>query len=242
MRARHGFIAGGVVVALALSVTAAQATERARSVAACSNQTLSFAGKPTALRFGLIGNVSCSEAHSVVRAYLLKEEGGQCGHDNNFCNLSFPGGWDCSIFFATESQQTGGAVFGCARSDAKIRVFKASAGKRPRKKEAVVFSPLASGISCHMIDDGSVAGSWVYCWIGASRRPARHVKLTLDGQFSAASTTPIPTGLGGPSTAFGEHVTVGRFRCLSLRSGMKCTVVKTGKGVLFNASGGRRVG
>lgn len=242
MRARHGFVAGGVVVALALSVTTAQATDGARSVTACSNQTLTYAGKPTALRFGLIGNVSCSEAHRVVRDYLLKEEGGQCGTGNNFCNLSFPGGWNCSIFFATESQEAGGAAFGCARSDAKIRVFVASAKKRSRKKEAVVFSPLTSGISCHMTDDGSVAGSWVYCWIGASRHPARHVKLTLDGRFSAASTTPLPIGIGGPVTAFGHHVTVGRFRCLSLRSGMKCTVVKTGKGVLFNAGGGRRVG
>jgi hypothetical protein len=241
MRARQGFTAAGVVVALALSVTAAQATSEApRSAAACSNQTLTLNGKPTALRFGLIGNVTCSEAHSVVRAYLLKEEARQCGDDNNFCNLTFPGGWSCSIFFATESEEAGGAVFGCARSDARIRVFLAKA--RLRKQEAVVFSPLADGISCHMVDDGSVAGSWVYCWIGASRHPARHVKLTLNGRFSARAQTPLPVGIGGPTTAFGHRVTIGRFRCLSLRSGMKCTVVRTGKGVLFNANGGRRVG
>jgi hypothetical protein len=63
----------------------------------------------------------------VVRAYFSKMAAGDCGKLNNFCNLQFPGGWDCSIFFATESQETGGAIAGCARkTGAKIRLYKAS--------------------------------------------------------------------------------------------------------------------
>jgi hypothetical protein len=42
--------------------------------------------------------------------------------------------------------------------------------------------------------------------------------------------------------AYGAQVTVGRFRCLSLRSGMRCVVIRTGKGFLINAAGVARVG
>jgi hypothetical protein len=110
------------------------------------------------------------------------------------------------------------------------------------KKEAIVFSPLAYGISCHMTDDGSSRGSWVYCWIGGNPHPARHVKLDLNGQFSLTATTAIPLGLGGRSTPYGTQVTVGRFRCQSLHSGIRCTVVQSGKGFLINSAGITRVG
>jgi hypothetical protein len=109
-------------------------------------------------------------------------------------------------------------------------------------KEAVVFSPLAYGLSCNMTDGGGSGGSWVYCWIGGSPNPTHHVKLDLDGQFSVTATTAIPPGLGGRSTPYGGEVTVGRFRCQSLRSGIKCTVVSTGKGFLFNINGATPVG
>jgi len=105
-----------------------------------------------------------------------------------------------------------------------------------------MFSPLAYGVTCNMTDDGSFGGSWVYCWIGGSPDPTRHVKLDLDGQFSATATTAIPMGLGGRSTPYGGQVTVGRFRCQSLRSGIKCTVVSTGKGFLFNINAATPVG
>jgi hypothetical protein len=114
--------------------------------------------------------------------------------------------------------------------------------RKAPKKDAVVFSPLAYGISCHMTDDGSFRGSWVYCWIGGNPHPTRHAKLNLNGLFSVAATTVIPLGLGGRSTAYGTQVTVGRFRCKSLHSGMKCTVISNGRGFLFNKSGASRVG
>jgi hypothetical protein len=121
---------------------------------------------------------------------------------------------------------------------------KVSAGAAPAKsaESAIVFSPLAYGITCHMTDDGSFTGSWVYCWIGANPHPAVHVKLNLDGRFSLTATTAIPVGLGGRSTPYGIQVTVGRFRCQSLHSGMKCTVIQSGKGFLVNSAGATRVG
>jgi trimeric autotransporter adhesin len=123
-------------------------------------------------------------------------------------------------------------------------VLKVSAGATSAKsaESAIVFSPLAYGITCHMTDDGSSTGSWVYCWIGANPHPAVHVKLDVDGQFSITVTTAIPQGLGGRSTPYGTQVTVGRFRCQSLHSGIKCTVIQSGKGFLINSAGITRVG
>jgi hypothetical protein len=110
-----------------------------------------------------------------------------------------------------------------------------SAGQRKaQRKQAIVFSPLAYGISCNMTDDGSFVGSSVYCWIGGNPHPVRHVKLNLDGQFSVTATMARPTGLGGRSTPYGGQVTLGRFRCQSLRAGIKCTVISSGKGFLIN--------
>ena len=127
MRKRLGLIPIAAIVSLALMPTGASASNRGgRVVTACSNVTVNggkYGGKVT-LRFGLIGSVSCNEAHRVVRAYYRKVAAGQCGAQNNFCNLQFSGGWDCGFFFATESKETGGAVAGCARASASIRLYE----------------------------------------------------------------------------------------------------------------------
>lgn len=113
-----------------------------------------------------------------------------------------------------------------------------------QKKSAYVLTPLPHGVTCYMTDDGSFAGSWVYCWIGSNPRSTRHIKLTLDGRFNVAVTaaSPGPLGIGGPNDPYGKQVTVGRFRCLILRSGIRCTVIRSGKGFVFNSRGARRVG
>jgi hypothetical protein len=179
----------------------------------------------------LHGNASCNEAHRTMRAYARAIRAGRC--PTRICgDVVFAGGWTCS----SPMGEPGGLVGGCERRGARFAVYKAA------RAEAVVFSPLAYGISCHMTDDGSFGGSWVYCWIGGNSHPTRHVKLDLHGQFSVAATTPIPPGLGGPSLAYGRHVRVGRFRCQSLRSGMKCTAISTGKGFLINSTSVNRVG
>jgi hypothetical protein len=117
---------GLVVGALAPSSAAAPVTSRARSVLTCAREPVDggkFFGRLT-LRFGLVGRVSCAKAHRLARAYFHKVATGQCGKSNNFCDLSF-GGWACSIFFATEVTETGGARAGCAqvRGEAKVRFY-----------------------------------------------------------------------------------------------------------------------
>ena len=49
-------------------------------------------------------------------------------------------------------------------------------------------------------------------------------------------------GEGTPTLAYGRQITVGRFRCLSRRTGMRCTVIRSGKGFLINRAGVKRVG
>jgi hypothetical protein len=237
LRPKLGFIHIGAVVALALLATGVMATYGlGKTAAACSNETINeakYLGKVT-YRFVLKGNVSCNEAHRTLRAYIRAVAAGRC--PSRICTeVVFAGGWTCSATSAAEQQTNGGLLAGCDRRRASFVVYRAS------HADAVVFSPLAYGISCHMTDDGSSAGSWVYCWIGGSSDPTRHVKLRLDGQFSLVARTPIPLGLGGPALGYGKSADVGRFRCQSLRTGMSCTVISTGRGVLFNSAGARRV-
>ncbi|HVN41954.1 MAG TPA: hypothetical protein VMT50_04165 [Steroidobacteraceae bacterium] len=121
----------GVIAVLALMSSGAQATGGARIAAACSNETvnggkyvevLTLRGELT-LRFVLIGSVTCDEAHRLVRAYFGKMAADQqCGTRNSFCELQFAGGWDCFVIPAAQSQD--GASAGCARTGAKIRLYK----------------------------------------------------------------------------------------------------------------------
>jgi hypothetical protein len=113
-----------------------------------------------------------------------------------------------------------------------------------QKKTRYILTPLPHGVTCYMTDDGSFAGSWVYCWIGSNPYSARHIKLSLDGRFNVAVTRASagPLGIGGRDDPYGTKVTVGRFRCVILRSAIRCTVVQSGKGFLFNSARVRRVG
>jgi hypothetical protein len=120
------------VVAVVLGVAAGAApvvhgSPASHGAAACSSISVDggkYLGRLT-LRLVLFGPVTCDKAHRLVRAYFRKYAAGQCGKDNNFCNLSFAGGWTCSFFSAGESQTAGGAFAGCARSaHTKIRLYK----------------------------------------------------------------------------------------------------------------------
>jgi hypothetical protein len=80
--------------------------------------------------------------------------------------------------------------------------------------------------ACHLVDHGTVADAWVYCWNGHKH----HVKLDPTGRYSLTATTPIPMGLGGPGEIAGTRVKVGRFRCAVLRAAIECVVAATGRG------------
>ena len=47
---------------------------------------------------------------------------------------------------------------------------------------------------------------------------------------------------GVPTLGYGRQITVGRFRCLSRRSGVRCTVISLRKGFLINRDSVKRVG
>jgi hypothetical protein len=87
--------------------------------------------------------------------------------------------------------------------------------------------------ACHLVDNGTFKGSWVYCW---TDRNSRHVKLDLTGHFSLTAKTPLPQGLGGPGEQVGTRVTAGRFRCDVVPAAIECIVIATGKGFLLSNS------
>lgn len=124
--ARMAILVGLVVAALAATASAVPVTSTARSAPHCMPVRVNGGqglGRVT-VRLGRIGDVSCATARHLAHTYFHKIATGQCGQQNNFCDLSFQG-WDCSIFFATESQQAGGAAAGCARvrGGARVRFF-----------------------------------------------------------------------------------------------------------------------
>jgi hypothetical protein len=137
-----------------------------------------------------------------------------------------------------------GVIFALALtiSGAVATGFPVSATKSNTPKEAIVLARLPYGLTCNMVDDGTFSGSWVYCWVGSSPHPARHAKLNLHSQFSVTATTALPQGLGGPGQPFGTNVDLGPFRCVPLHTGVKCTVLATGKGFLINQNGATPVG
>jgi hypothetical protein len=128
MRTGLGLTTVALIMVLALTSTGAQATRGARIASTCSNETVNggkYIGELT-LRFGLIGSVTCDEAHRLVRAFFGKLASPECGTPKNFGSCigqQFPGGWGCEIF--SEAQQMGGVIAACARTGATIRLYKA---------------------------------------------------------------------------------------------------------------------
>jgi hypothetical protein len=48
-------------------------------------------------------------------------------------------------------------------------------------------------------------------------------------------------GEGTPTLAYGRQLTVGRFRCESMQIGVRCTVIRSGRGFLINRDGVTRI-
>jgi hypothetical protein len=112
-------------------------------------------------------------------------------------------------------------------------------------KVASFYSP-SGNLGCEMGDDPGTRGSYVYCQ--SSKHP-HSVRMGLDGRLKICRGGTIMTthclGNAGENTVtlgYGRQIIVGRFRCLSLRSGVKCTVIRSGKGFLIDSKAVRRVG
>jgi hypothetical protein len=112
------------------------------------------------------------------------------------------------------------------------QVTKGEPGRR------AIYSP-SRNLFCDLAPSG------VIC---SSSKPERVVSMGLDGQLTICrgigcignpgeDVQPIPTLL-----AYGRQITVGLFRCLSLTTGVRCTVIRSGKGFLISRDGVSRVG
>lgn len=104
---------------------------------ACSNETVSDFGKPTTLRFALYG-VSCSQAHTLIRAYFKTATTQSCRNAGTECILDFPGGWSCSFIIATE----GPGLAGCFKSQSEhFKVFRVTRPAAGAPAARVYFFP-----------------------------------------------------------------------------------------------------
>ncbi len=84
MLTRPALLCATVVLLLLVGSTPA-------SAAACSNQTVAMAGKPTLLHFVRHGHVSCKRAHRLIRTYFRRATPQRCSSRGNICNLDLPG-------------------------------------------------------------------------------------------------------------------------------------------------------
>jgi len=109
------------------------------------------------------------------------------------------------------------------------------------KKHATFYWP-GRKLHCEMWDDPADRQSIWCTTVSASRG----VRLDLSGKLDvctgegAGCLGTVPAS--SPTLAYGKQVTVRRFRCFSQRAGVKCIVIRSGKGFLFNGTSVKRVG
>lgn len=129
--------------------------------------------------------------------------------------------WNGSRFVAGHSEQ----------------MSSGEAGQTPLR-----FDSPSRNINCFMYDGGS--SDYIRGVTCKTDTPRRLVAMSADGRLSIRG---FPAGCGcdepdSPPLSYGKQVTVGRYRCLSLQAGVRCTVIQTGKGFLINRDGVSRVG
>lgn len=116
--------------------------------------------------------------------------------------------------------------------------------KQAEVDEPTRFRSPSGNIECWMYDGtrSDLGAPGVGC---SSRTPPKFARLHADGRLQVSRNRwacgcveePRPLPL-----AYGKQITVGRFRCLSLQIGLRCTVIRSGQGFLINRDGVRRVG
>ena len=112
-----------------------------------------------------------------------------------------------------------------------------SAGQRPTR-----FDSPSRNIHCWMFDGSGTYNRGVGC---SSDTPPRFARLTVDGRLRVTRPNWSKCGCAEPDNpplAYGKQITAGRFRCQSLQNGVRCTVIRSGKGFLINRDGVSRVG
>ena len=104
------------------------------------------------------------------------------------------------------------------------------------------FDSPSRNIHCWMFDGGGDYRRGVGCYTDT---PRRSVQMNADGRLKISGFPPSWCGCDEPDfppLTYGRQITVGRFRCESLFTGMRCTVVQSGRGFLINRDGVSRVG
>src|SRR5436305_5095522 len=106
--------AATVAAATMICLAATAPSQAATAARSCSTVTLNAGhyGGLQSVRVAKLGRVSCREALHLARVYYGRLAANRCGRLNNFCNLRLSGGWSCSVFFAAESKEAGGASAG----------------------------------------------------------------------------------------------------------------------------------
>lgn len=93
----------------------------------------------------------------------------------------------------------------------------------------------SSGVHCEM-NDPNVNGFYVFCNANARESVGLGPSGVPTGTCHGTTAHPCIGNPEGPTLAYGKQITVGRFRCRSQRSGVICTVIKSGKGFFINSS------
>jgi uncharacterized protein DUF6636 len=121
--------------------------------------------------------------------------------------------------------------------------FKAGSWKQvePGTTETIAFYSPSKNLFCIIGDSKNLHGA--NCW---SFNPKHYVRMNASGGLRICTGRRCFNDCGcreeAPILAYGKQLTVGRFQCTSLRTGINCTVVRSGKGFLISRSGVRRVG
>lgn len=112
-------------------------------------------------------------------------------------------------------------------------------------------SPRRVGVDCGMFDQPG--SRLVRCqskraspWLGQTAKVSRSGKVRICRSRNPANNR---CGLADPGEGplpktlrYGKQITVGRFRCRSLRSGIRCVLIESGKGFRINKNRVVRVG
>jgi hypothetical protein len=102
------------------------------------------------------------------------------------------------------------------------------------------FVSPSRNLSCEMADRDA-RGSFVHC---QSKRLPHSVRMTPSGRLRLCHGAGC---LGNPAAntrvlGYAQRITVGRFQCASQRAGIRCTVIRSGKGFLIDNTRVHRVG
>jgi hypothetical protein len=119
--------------------------------------------------------------------------------------------------------------------------WKQVTGGKPEPKYAPDFESPSRNVRCWM--DTTPSSGVMGCM---SRNPPRRVNMDAQARLKICrGIRCLGCGCDPPkrvTLGYGRQIAFGRFRCLSRRSGVTCTVMRSGKGFLVSRSGVRRVG